>query len=126
MVVQNYWYVQERNIQNKLILKRYLSMEEYFKVGLIQKFRPNVYDLYAEITFENKRPMGHIAYLSNTGLYETFFSNIKYVFHSLLPHLTLGAIILTNLPMYCVGSCKNSVLVKSGSAKSPDFRQPFF
>ena len=35
----------------------------------------------------NKRPMGHIAHLSNTGSYENI-----YTFHFLLPHLTLWSI----------------------------------
>jgi hypothetical protein len=41
-------------------------------------------------TNENKRPMGHIAHLSNLGQYKTIFSNIKYAFHFHLPHPTLG------------------------------------
>jgi hypothetical protein len=41
--------------------------------------------------------MGHIAHLSIE-----FFSNIKYELHFHLPHPTLGAINLTNLPLFYV------------------------
>jgi hypothetical protein len=34
--------------------------------------------------------MGHIAHLSNLGLYRNIFSSIKYAFHFHLSHLTLG------------------------------------
>jgi hypothetical protein len=40
------------------------------------------------IAFLNKRPMGHIAHLSNTGSYENTFRILIYTFHFLLPPLT--------------------------------------
>jgi hypothetical protein len=59
--------------------------------------------------FKNKRPMGHIAHLSNLGLYKNIFSIIKYACHFYMPHLFLGVIFfLTNLPLFYVRmlSCK--------------------
>jgi hypothetical protein len=75
------------------------------------------------ITYRNKRPMGHIAHLRNLGPYRKYFSNIKYAFNIHLPHLTLGgAMILTNLLQFQVRelSCKIQ-LFWLHSSKEEDF-----
>jgi hypothetical protein len=46
---------------------------EYFLILIIVIYASASQDLISALNFINKRPMGHIAHLSNTGSYENIF-----------------------------------------------------
>jgi hypothetical protein len=50
----------------------------------------------------NKRPMGHIAHLSNLGPYRNIFLILNMYFIPICPTQLSGAIILSNLPLFYI------------------------